>query len=242
MANRVGGDTLPDNAITVNMNGSAGQSFGAFLAKGITFNLVGDANDYVGKGLSGGKIAITMPPESKFRADENIIIGNVALYGATKGQLYVNGQAGERFAVRNSGVLAVVEGIGDHGCEYMTGGCVVILGETGKNFGAGMSGGEAYVYDPKRTFKDKINPEMITLEKLNGKRDIKMVKRLIKNHQTATNSKLADLILQQWKREQNHFYKVVPHAYQRVLEQYKEQGEDIRIEIPEKINKAMEIA
>jgi len=242
VAHRVGGDTLPDDAITVNMNGSAGQSFGAFLAKGITFNLTGDANDYVGKGLSGGKITITMPPESKFRADENIIIGNVALYGATKGHLYVNGQAGERFAVRNSGALAVVEGIGDHGCEYMTGGCVVVLGETGKNFGAGMSGGEAYVYDPNRTFEQKINPEMITLEKLNGKRDIKMVKRLISNHQVVTNSKLADLILQQWQREQNHFYKVVPGAYQNVVERFEREGKDIRIEIPEKINKAMEIA
>jgi len=242
IAKRVGGTVLPDNTINVDFKGSAGQSFGAFLAKGVSFNLTGDANDYVGKGLSGGKIIIRKPPEAKFRADENIIIGNVALYGATDGNLYVNGQAGERFAVRNSGALAVVEGIGDHGCEYMTGGCIVILGETGKNFGAGMSGGEAYVYDPKRTFERKLNPQMVHLKGLTDKRDIKMVRRMIKNHIAATGSELAKLIMEQWNREQNHFFKVIPDAYQQVIDEFKEQGKDIRISIPNKFDKKMETA
>ena len=242
IAKRVGGTKLPDDTITINFNGSAGQSFGAFLAKGVSFHLTGDANDYVGKGISGGKISIMKPPKSKFKADENIIIGNVALYGATAGQLYVNGQAGERFAVRNSGALAVVEGIGDHGCEYMTGGCVVVLGETGKNFGAGMSGGEAYVYDPNRTFERKVNPEMVYTDTLKEERDIKMVKRLLENHVSVNKSHLAKLILEQWQRERNHFIKVIPDAYQKVLTRFKNEGKDIRIPVPEKIVKKMEVA
>ena len=173
------------------LNGSAGQSLGAWTCKGMTIELEGDANDYVGKGLSGGKIIIYPDKRSKFVAEDNIILGNVALYGATGGEAYFRGIAAERFCVRNSGAKVVVEGIGDHGCEYMTGGVAVILGDTGRNFGAGMSGGVAYVYDSKNSFKRKCNTSTFELEKLENENDLKELKQLIKNHKKFTGSAVA---------------------------------------------------
>ncbi len=164
LTKRHGGEGLPDDTITIHLTGSAGQSFGAFVPRGITLRLDGDANDYTGKGLSGGRIIVRPPDGSPFVAEENIIAGNVILYGATGGEVFLRGVVGERFCVRNSGAIAVVEGVGDHGCEYMTGGRVVVLGATGRNFGAGMSGGIAYVYDPDGAFPARVNREMVDLE------------------------------------------------------------------------------
>ena len=210
-------DMLPSDTINIKLTGSAGQSLGAWLAKGITLTVEGDANDYVGKGLSGGKIVIYPPKQSSFLAEENVIAGNVILYGATGGEAYIRGIVAERFAVRNSGAHAVVEGIGDHGCEYMTGGRVVILGETGRNFGAGMSGGVAYVWDPAKNFSKNCNMESFELESLSSANDIIELKTLIQNHHAYTGSSVAESILNTWKTSLADFVKVMPTDYKRVL-------------------------
>jgi glutamate synthase (NADPH) large chain len=213
---KYGAEGLPEDTIRIHFNGSAGQSFGAFLPKGLTFTIEGDANDYVGKGLSGGKIAIYPPRQSTFVPEENILIGNVALYGATAGEAYFRGVAGERFAVRNSGAHAVVEGVGDHGCEYMTGGRVVVIGKTGRNFAAGMSGGLAYVLDVAGDFKRRCNAEMVELEALEAD-DAEQVKEMLKRHVRYTNSTVAQKLLDNWKASQTKFVKVIPKDYKRVL-------------------------
>ena len=217
IAKRHGDDGLPKDTININLNGSAGQSFGAFLSKGITINLQGDTNDYLAKGMGGGKISIVPPENSTFNPEENIIIGNVALYGATGGEAYIYGRGGERFAVRNSGGKAVIEGVGDHCCEYMTGGIVVVLGETGRNFAAGMSGGIAYVYDKDNTFHTRFNTGLADLEELTEKDDIDNLKDLITNHKIETGSKKAGSILENWDSEISNFKKVMPRDYKRVL-------------------------
>ena len=229
IAKRYGNNGLPDNTITVNLVGTAGQSFGAFLAKGITFNLHGEGNDYVGKGLCGGQIIIRPPQDFKGLNDKNIIVGNTVMYGATSGETFFRGIAGERFCVRNSGASAVVEGLGNHGCEYMTGGTVVVLGETGQNFAAGMSGGVAYIYDPDGTFEQSCNPSMVTLEKIEreniqpkGPRhldqpDETILKNLIGKHQELTDSSIAKDILTDWEKELDKFIKVMPNEYKRAL-------------------------
>lgn len=211
-----GSEGLPDNTINYKFNGYAGQSFGAFATKGLSFELEGEANDYVGKGLSGAQLAIYPREESMYNASENIIIGNVALYGATSGRLFVRGQAGERFAVRNSGATAVVEGLGDHGCEYMTGGRVLVLGETGRNFAAGMSGGIAWIYDVSGTFHEKCNGEMVDLEKLDTQDETEIIS-LLKKHIRLTNSDLAKHILDHWQDAKPFFIKVFPREYKQVL-------------------------
>ena len=216
---RVGPQMLPDDTIHYKFNGSAGQSFGCWLAKGITLELEGDANDYTGKGLSGGKLIIYPPKESQFVPEENIILGNVALYGATSGECYFRGIAAERFCVRNSGATAVVEGVGDHGCEYMTGGTAVILGETGRNFAAGMSGGIAYIWDEHGAFEEKCNKELVLLESVSE--DAEELKRLIQNHLSYTNSTRAKEILDSWEQALTQFIKVMPVDYKRVLEERK---------------------
>ena len=210
---------LPEDTINIKLNGSAGQSLASWLAKGITITLEGDANDYVGKGLSGGKLIVYPPRESTFKPEENILIGNVALYGATGGEAYFRGIAAERFCVRNSGAKVVIEGIGDHGCEYMTGGRAVILGPVGRNFGAGMSGGIAYVYDPEDNLEQLCNLDTFELEKLEVKEDIDELKLLIENHSTYTDSAVAKKILKDWKKELNLFKKVMPTDYKRVLQE-----------------------
>jgi len=208
---------LPEDSIHFHFKGSAGQSFGLFAAPGITFELEGEANDYVGKGLSGGKLIIYPDKEATFKPEDNIIIGNVAFYGATSGEAYIRGRAGERFCVRNSGVKAVVEGVGDHACEYMTGGRVVILGKTGKNFAAGMSGGIAYVFDPEQNLKELYNPEMVDLEKMNEDDKVD-VYSLIEKHYHHTNSDPADWILENWELAADMFIKVMPRDYKAVLQ------------------------
>ncbi len=213
---RWGGAGLPDGTIDVTFKGSAGQSFGAFLPTGVTLTIEGDANDYFGKGLSGGRLAVYPPRASTFVAEENIVIGNVALYGGTGGEAFVRGVAGERFAVRNSGVNAVVEGVGDHGCEYMTGGRVVILGRTGRNFAAGMSGGIAYVLDPTGTFAQRCNPGMVDLETL-GDEDDELVRQLIRRHVDHTASANGQAVLDGWDTARPAFVKVMPRDYKRVL-------------------------
>jgi len=210
-------DMLPDDTINIKLHGSAGQSLGAWLAKGITLTVEGDANDYVGKGLSGGKIIIYPPKESTFKAEENVIAGNVILYGATGGEVYIRGIAAERFAVRNSGASAVIEGIGDHGCEYMTGGQVVVLGSTGRNFGAGMSGGIAFVWDPDEKFPRQCNMDSFELEPVRAVEDIVQLKTLIKNHHQYTDSPVAKAVLDNWERSLTQFVKVMPTDYKRVL-------------------------
>jgi glutamate synthase (NADPH/NADH) large chain len=211
---KTGNNELTDNQITVNFNGYSGQSFGAFLAKGISFNLNGDANDYVGKGLSGGIIAVHPPLESKFEPSENIIAGNVCGYGATGGEMYLSGIVAERFCVRNSGALAVCEGVGDHALEYMTGGIAVILGETGKNLGAGMSGGIAYIYNPNNTLKDKINPAGLDLDKVENGDELKAI---LQTHAEKTNSKKAQNIFDNFDTEVKNFVKIVPQEYKKAL-------------------------
>ncbi|MCR8636885.1 glutamate synthase large subunit [Paenibacillus radicis (ex Xue et al. 2023)] len=215
---RYGLEGLPNDTIRIHFNGSAGQSFGAFVPKGITLSLEGDANDYVGKGLSGGKIAIFPSEQSTFEAEDNIIIGNTALYGATDGEVYIRGMAGERFCVRNSGVSVVVEGVGDHGCEYMTGGRVVVLGPTGRNFAAGMSGGIAYVLDENGTFKDKCNKEMVHLEQVEETYEAEELRNMIQHHETFTGSKVADRVLKNWEEHVWKFVKVIPKDYKRMFE------------------------
>ena len=197
--------------------GHAGQSLGAWAVHGVTLELEGDANDYVGKGLSGARIIIYPPKSATFKSEENIIIGNVALYGAIHGEAYIRGVAAERFCVRNSGANAVVEGCGDHGLEYMTGGRAVILGATGRNFAAGMSGGVAYVYDPQSQLKANCNPEMVELEKVEADADVAELKQLITNHATYTESEVAKRILADWSAELKHFHKVMPVDYKRAL-------------------------
>jgi glutamate synthase (NADPH) large chain len=218
VARRYGSAGLPDDTIRIQLTGSAGQSFGAFLAKGITLRLEGDANDYVGKGLSGGRIVVYLPRGSSFAAAENIIIGNVALYGATSGEAFFNGVAGERFAVRNSGSTAVVEGVGDHGCEYMTNGLVVVLGSCGRNFAAGMSGGIAYVFDERGDFTEqRCNLESVDLEPLLDPNDVQLVKGLVTRHLELTWSQRAKWILDNWQEASGRFIKVFPHEFKRVL-------------------------
>ena len=217
IAVRYGEDALPEDTITVRFEGSAGQSFAAFLAKGVTFHVEGDANDYFGKGLSGGRVTIRPPEKSSFVAEENILIGNVGLYGATGGQAFIRGIAGERFAVRNSGAETVVEGVGDHGCEYMTRGRVVVLGPTGRNFAAGMSGGEAFVLDEHGLFKDLCNIEMVFLEDVEDQADIANVRRLIEDHLAFTGSENARRVLDNWDEMLRRFVKVMPIDYKRVL-------------------------
>ncbi len=212
------GKLLPDDTIKIKLTGSAGQSLGAWLAKGITIEVEGDANDYVGKGLSGGKLIIYPPKASRFAAEDNILIGNVVLYGATSGEAYFRGIAAERFCVRNSGADAVIEGLGDHGCEYMTGGRVVILGATGRNFGAGMSGGIAYVWDKAGDFASKCNLGTLELERVETDADINAMRQLIENHLKYTDSVVAKHLLSNWHRELTHFIKVMPRDYKRVLE------------------------
>lgn len=219
VAKRWKAEMLPDDTINIKLNGSAGQSLGAWLAKGITLTVEGDANDFVGKGLSGGKIIIYPPKQSTFKAEENVIAGNVNLYGATSGEAYIRGIVAERFAVRNSGASAVVEGIGDHGCEYMTGGRVVILGKTGRNFGAGMSGGIAYVWDPKNALPPQCNMETYDLDSVTAANDILELKALIQNHADYTESPVAKSILENWEQSLRQFVKVMPTDYKRVLEE-----------------------
>jgi glutamate synthase domain-containing protein 2/glutamate synthase domain-containing protein 1/glutamate synthase domain-containing protein 3 len=216
VTSRFGGNGLPDDTIRLNFHGSAGQSFGAFVPHGITMTLEGDANDYVGKGLSGGRLVIYPPRRCTFAAEENIIIGNVALYGATAGEAFVRGVAGERFAVRNSGATAVVEGIGDHGCEYMTGGQVVVIGHTGRNFAAGMSGGVAYVLDLAGGFDQRCNQGMVDLETLTEE-DETLLRRLLSRHIALTGSSHASHVLFRWAEVQAHWVKVMPRDYKRVL-------------------------
>jgi glutamate synthase (ferredoxin) len=217
LTRKYGGAGLPEDTIRVNFNGSAGQSFGAFVPRGITLVLEGDANDYVGKGLSGGKLVVTPPKNVRFDPSTNVIIGNVALYGATGGRAFFRGTAGERFCVRNSGSMAVVEGVGDHGCEYMTGGVALIIGPTGRNFAAGMSGGVAYIYDPNGEFPAKCNMEMVELEKFADKEDIDQVRDLLIQHSGYTGSTVASEILNDWENTQKKFVKVMPVDYRRVL-------------------------
>lgn len=217
VATQYGNDGLPDGTISVKFKGSAGQSFGAFLARGISFKLEGEANDYLGKGLSGGHIAVLPPVRSNFAAEQNTIVGNTLLYGATSGEVYINGRAGERFAVRNSGAIAVVEGVGDHCCEYMTGGRVVVLGQTGRNFAAGMSGGVAYVWDPKGTFDYFCNMDMVELSLLEDSTARKELHELIRQHYLYTGSTLARTMLDNWPHYVEEFIQVTPIEYKKVL-------------------------
>ena len=217
VAARYGNDGLPNGTISVKFKGSAGQSFGAFLARGISFKLEGEANDYLGKGLSGGHIAVLPPVRSNFAAEQNTIVGNTLLYGATSGEVYINGRAGERFAVRNSGAIAVVEGVGDHCCEYMTGGRVVVLGQTGRNFAAGMSGGVAYVWDPHGTFDYFCNMDMVELSLLEDSTARKELHELIRQHYLYTGSTLARTMLDNWPRYVEEFIQVTPIEYKKVL-------------------------
>ncbi|RMH60161.1 MAG: glutamate synthase subunit alpha, partial [Zetaproteobacteria bacterium] len=247
VAKRYGHAGLPEDTIVIKARGTAGQSLGAWLARGITIELAGEGNDYVGKGLSGGRIIIYPPHESRIRPEENIIVGNTVLFGAIEGECYFRGVAGERFAVRNSGAIAVVEGVGDHGCEYMTGGTVVVLGSTGRNFAAGMSGGVAYVLDVDGTFEQRCNLAQVELEPIaaeadaleslehqgpdletHGRVDIKhslnqddqaILRRLIRNHLHYTNSSVAREILDNWRDYRGKFVKVMPVEYRRALKE-----------------------
>ncbi len=235
LSNRIsqeyGVEGLPEDTITARFSGTAGQSFGAFLQDGVTMDLVGSANDYVGKGLSGGKLVVRTPQNAGYEASENIVAGNVALYGATQGECYVNGAAGERFAVRNSGVKGVVESVGDHGCEYMTGGAIAVLGEVGKNFAAGMSGGIAYVYDPADTLEDRANTGMVTVSDDLEESDRAMLTRLVENHADYTDSERAAQLLADWETEIEQFTRVMPDAYAEVIAD--RSRADVRTELPE---------
>ena len=218
-----GAQGLPDNTLKLNFTGAAGQSFGAFATNGLTMVVNGNTNDYLGKGLSGAKLIIKVPEESTIIPEKNVITGNVTLYGATAGEVYINGKAGERFCVRNSGAIAVVEGIGDHGCEYMTGGVAVILGEVGRNFGAGMSGGIAYIYDPNKTFEAHCNKEALNLDPVKEQKDIEELKTVIENHYNATLSPLAQRILENWENELSNFIKIFPEEYKQALKRLEEE-------------------
>ena len=219
IAQKYGLAGLPDNTINVKFKGSAGQSFGAFLEHGVSFKLEGETNDYFAKGLSGGLIAILPPTRSNFKAEDNVIAGNTGLYGATSGELYINGRVGERFGVRNSGAIAVIEGAGDHCCEYMTGGRVVVLGQTGRNFAAGMSGGVAYVYDPNHTFDYFCNMDMVEINLVEDSVSRKELLELIRQHYLHTGSALAGRMLDDWHRYVEDFIQVVPIEYKRVLQE-----------------------
>ncbi|MDG1032571.1 MAG: glutamate synthase-related protein, partial [Flavobacteriaceae bacterium] len=212
-----GAKGLPKDTLEINFKGAAGQSFGAFGAHGLTLTVSGNTNDYFGKGLSGSKIIVKVPKEASFKSEENVITGNVALYGATAGEAYINGIAGERFCVRNSGAIAVVEGVGDHGCEYMTGGTAIILGDIGRNFAAGMSGGVAYIYKSKKFDNRNFNSEMIEFEDPTNQ-DLDLVKKLIENHFTYTSSKIAERFLNNWDKESKNFVKIMPTEYKLALE------------------------
>ncbi len=214
---RYGAGGLPDDTIVVNFTGSAGTSFGAFLPCGVTLRLEGDANDYVGKGLSGGRIVVKPPADAGFVAEYNVIAGNVIGYGATSGEIFLRGLAGERFCVRNSGAVAVVEGVGDHGCEYMTGGRTVVLGPVGRNFAAGMSGGIAFVYDPDATMPVRVNPEMVELEPLDAE-DFVWLRHRVELHRHETGSAVAARLLADWDTTRRSFVKVMPVDYKRVLQ------------------------
>jgi len=222
-----GADALPYDTIRFKFSGSAGQSFGAFLAKGITLELEGDSNDYVGKGLSGGRIIIYPPKDSTFAAEDNVIIGNVALYGATSGRAFFRGRSAERFCVRNSGAKAVIEGVGDHGCEYMTGGRAVILGPTGLNFAAGMSGGIAYVFDVNKDFASKCNTGTVDLESVEEDEDVVELREMLELHKEYTGSTVAAQILDEWPMSLRQFVKVMPSDYKRVLTERKRHDEEV---------------
>jgi glutamate synthase (NADPH/NADH) large chain len=213
---RWAGTGLPDGTIDITLTGSAGQSFGAFVPAGVTLRLVGDANDYLGKGLSGGRLIIAPPPTSPFVAEEQVIAGNVIAYGATGGEIFLRGVVGERFCVRNSGALAVAEGVGDHGCEYMTGGRVVVLGPTGRNFGAGMSGGIAYVLDVDGKFRSRLNDEMVVLDEMDDQ-DRNFLHDVVTRHGELTGSAVAERLLASWSVAVSRFRKVMPLDYKRVL-------------------------
>jgi len=212
-----GAKGLPEDTIRILFKGSAGQSFGAFMPRGMTFYLEGDTNDYLGKGLSGGKIIVYPSSKATFVPEDNVIVGNVAFYGATSGEAYIRGIAGERFCVRNSGVTAVVESVGDHGCEYMTGGRVVILGPAGRNFAAGMSGGIAYVLDEAGTFAKSVNTQMVGVEKLENPAEIAEVRALVEKHLAYTKSERAKRVLGEWDKMVPRFVKVLPNDYKRML-------------------------
>ncbi|CAG8652359.1 15238_t:CDS:2, partial [Cetraspora pellucida] len=226
ISKRYGEHGLSDGTIHVKIKGSAGQSFGAFLASGVTLELEGDANDYVGKGLSGGHLIVYPPKVSTFKSEENIIVGNVCLYGATSGKAFFRGIAAERFCVRNSGAVAVVEGVGDHGCEYMTGGRVVVLGSTGRNFAAGMSGGIAYVLDISQDFKTKCNTEMVDLETVNDPEEVSFLRGLIEDYRHYTKSEIADRVLKNFNQVLPRFVKIIPVDYKAVLEKQKRLAEE----------------
>ena len=211
------GESLEEDTYTVKCTGAGGQSFGAFVPKGLTLELVGDSNDYFGKGLSGGKLVVYPPTGVTYKEDENIIIGNVALYGATSGKAFINGVAGERFCVRNSGAIAVVEGCGDHGCEYMTGGRVVVLGRTGKNFAAGMSGGIAYVLDEDTTLYKKVNKQLVSIEAVTDKYNVLELKDIIMEHVAYTNSKRGKDVLDHFEEYLPKFKKIIPHDYKKMM-------------------------
>ena len=225
LTRQYGFDGLPEDTIKLNLTGSAGQSLGAFMPHGITITLSGDANDYTGKGLSGGKIIVKPPAVSTFDPEDNIIVGNVCFYGATSGEAYIRGEAGERFCVRNSGVKAVVEAVGDHGCEYMTGGRVVVLGKTGRNFAAGMSGGIAYVYDVDGTFKNRCNTDMVSLVEVNAERKAE-IKEMLEKHVSYTGSNKAAAILAGWDNAVKNFVCVLPNDYDRMLRAIQKAHED----------------
>jgi glutamate synthase domain-containing protein 3 len=232
VSRRYGAEGLPEGTVHFRFTGSAGQSFAAWLAPGITLELEGDANDYVAKGLSGGKVIIYPPRAARFQAEENVLIGNVALYGAVSGQAFFRGLAAERFAVRNSGAHAVIEGVGDHGCEYMTGGRVVILGRTGRNFAAGMSGGIAYVWDVDGNFLQNCNLGMVDLEKVQTPEDTAELKRLITAHERYTGSTVAQRVLAAWDQALGQFVKVMPIDYKRVLEQARSGNPQVTVASP----------
>jgi len=218
---------MPDDRFVIDCHGNGGQSFGAFIPKGLTLNLKGDANDYFGKGLSGGILALKTDDGSQLKADSNIVVGNVALYGATSGEAYINGVAGERFCVRNSGAQAVCEGCGDHGLEYMTGGTVLVLGETGRNFAAGMSGGIAYVYDPSNVLYKRLNAALVQMEYADSKHDQDMIKTMLENHVRRTCSQLAQNLLAHYEEEKDHFKVIIPTGYRdmiRLIKQNEEKG------------------
>ncbi|MCL4506966.1 MAG: glutamate synthase large subunit [Chloroflexi bacterium] len=238
IARRYGHKGLPEDSITFSFTGSAGQSFGAFAARGLSLHLEGDANDYVGKGLSGGKLVIRPPQRAHFDPAENVIVGNTVLYGATSGEVYFNGLAGERFAVRNSGAIAVVEGVGDHGCEYMTGGTVAVLGPIGVNFAAGMSGGIAYLYDPTQDVDVMVNHDMVDLDPLTDSEDVEQLKEMIEKHWMYTGSPRARFMLDDWDIVRRMFVKVFPMEYRRALGQMKKVERDVRRTEGEKVEQA----
>jgi glutamate synthase domain-containing protein 3 len=204
---------LPEDTITLTFKGSAGQSFGAFIPAGLTMKLIGDSNDFLGKGLSGGKITVHPHRKSTFIPEQNTIVGNVAFYGATSGEAYINGIAGERFCVRNSGTNVVVEGVGDHGCEYMTGGTVVVLGQIGKNFAAGMSGGVAFIFDESNNFAQKCNQEQVELDSIKDEADFNKVYQMLEKHVLYTNSPLGKRVLENWTESREKFIRVIPRDY-----------------------------